>query len=277
MAIIKQDVPQPHGKFDKIEVSIETLTIEQMGKALEGKAELQRGIKSWHRAKLVDDASCGQFWFNGSSIVFDDNGKLIDGQHRLSALVSAGVTRPLLVVRGVSSKSYVVIDSGVGKSIGDFFKFKGIPNANASAAAARWILRYKNSNKGVIFHTSLVGRKDTMDTYLDYSDEIGDGLKRTRGISAFLGSASMGSALWVIISEAYGEELALAFFGSLEAGIGKPAITKLRKSIATDNNRARRQIPPDNRFCSVLEASLVYAKGTARKLIRPSVQKIPSL
>ena len=43
----------------------------------------------------------GEWKLNGKSICFDWNGRLLNGQHRLSAVVRSGVPLTTLVVRGL--------------------------------------------------------------------------------------------------------------------------------------------------------------------------------
>ena len=47
------------------------------------------------------DMRSGSWDLNGQAIVLDENGLLLDGQHRLLAIIESGVTLPMLVVRGM--------------------------------------------------------------------------------------------------------------------------------------------------------------------------------
>ncbi len=47
------------------------------------------------------DMKRGLWAFNHQGICFDEEGNLLDGQQRLSAIVLSGETVPLLVVRGI--------------------------------------------------------------------------------------------------------------------------------------------------------------------------------
>ena len=52
-------------------------------------------------AAYAEDMKRGNFFLNGESIVIDANGDLKDGQHRLLAIIKAGVSIYMMVVRGV--------------------------------------------------------------------------------------------------------------------------------------------------------------------------------
>ena len=43
----------------------------------------------------------GKWRLNGKTICFDSTGRLLNGQHRLSAVVRSGVTLTTVVVRGL--------------------------------------------------------------------------------------------------------------------------------------------------------------------------------
>ena len=92
--------------------------------------------------KLVNDIKAGRWVFNGESIKFDKNGCLIDGQHRLAAIVESGVALPLLVVNNLDTHSQQTIDIGRARTTADMVRLLQIPNPNVIAAAANVIIRF---------------------------------------------------------------------------------------------------------------------------------------
>lgn len=65
---------------------------------------------------------------NGETITFDKYGRLVDGQHRLKAVLLSGVTVPMLVVRGVEPKVYPTINTGRGRLPADVLNTKAAGN-----------------------------------------------------------------------------------------------------------------------------------------------------
>lgn len=56
----------------------------------------------WHRVEaFANDMRAGAWKLTHQGVAFDEEGRLIDGQHRLQAVVHAGVTVRMLVLRGV--------------------------------------------------------------------------------------------------------------------------------------------------------------------------------
>lgn len=72
------------------------------------------------------DMANREWELNGESIKFDKNGRLIDGQHRLLAIIKAGVSVQTLVVRGLEPKTIYTQDTGRRRTLKDAFDVEGI-------------------------------------------------------------------------------------------------------------------------------------------------------
>lgn len=78
-----------------------------------------RKLRGWWVSALAEAIKRGEWIASHQGIAFTENGRLIDGQHRLSAIVSANIPVEMLVVRGVPENAFKVIDAGVKRSISD--------------------------------------------------------------------------------------------------------------------------------------------------------------
>lgn len=94
----------------------------------------------------ADEMRAGKWMVTGETIKVDRHGGLIDGQHRLNAIIEAGVTLPVLVVRGLDRSVIRVIDTAVRRSAADSLRFAGIaaPNLEAVASVARLAIAREN-------------------------------------------------------------------------------------------------------------------------------------
>lgn len=88
----------------------------------------------------------GLWRLTGQGISFDKSNKLIDGQHRLNAIIRANKAVEMLVVRDVSSDTFDVYDTGKNRSAGDVLSINGVKN---SVKAASIIAAY-NSIKSCV-------------------------------------------------------------------------------------------------------------------------------
>lgn len=81
------------------------------------------------RPKLTErysrDMRFGHWELTPTAIVFDKRGVLIDGQHRLKAIVRAGVPVRLLVCRNANGKSREHLDIGERRTLDDRANIKG--------------------------------------------------------------------------------------------------------------------------------------------------------
>jgi hypothetical protein len=94
--------------------------------------------------RYTKDMAANQFEsLNGETLKVSESGKLVDGQHRLMALVAANATLKFLVVRGVAEESFVTIDSGKSRSVADVVGIAGFVNTHTAVAAARIMIQFQ--------------------------------------------------------------------------------------------------------------------------------------
>lgn len=74
---------------------------------------------------MADDMRHGRWKLNGETIKFSNEGKLIDGQHRLAAVIESGVSIHCLICRDVHISTFETIDTGKKRSAGDVIGMLG--------------------------------------------------------------------------------------------------------------------------------------------------------
>lgn len=77
-----------------------------------------RNLRKNHVKSLANDMKNGNFEITGQTICFDEDGKLIDGQHRLNAVIESNCTVNMLVVRGLKRGTHN-IDVGLKRTTRD--------------------------------------------------------------------------------------------------------------------------------------------------------------
>lgn len=103
----------------------------------------QRPLVREHVQKLVRSMQRGTWRDTSAGIGFDVNGNLMNGQHRLHALIAANVTLEFLVVRGLPVNSIDVEDQGRARTRGEALHSLGMKNWNSAAAIAVILIRLK--------------------------------------------------------------------------------------------------------------------------------------
>lgn len=104
-----------------------------------------RQEKRKHTSSLSEEMSSGRWKENGQPILIAEDGTILDGQHRLKAIISSDFVGNFLVVRGVDKKSKPTIDTGITRGLHDVLQLEGFSYANQTAALVRNILGYENN------------------------------------------------------------------------------------------------------------------------------------
>ena len=81
-----------------------------------------RKISDAHVARLARDMKEGRWGVTHEAIAFDPNGILLDGQHRLWAIIEADRTVTMNVWFNISPQARMVIDSGKSRSMVDVLR-----------------------------------------------------------------------------------------------------------------------------------------------------------
>lgn len=80
------------------------------------------------------DMRNGKWDMNGESIKIDKNGRMIDGQHRMLAVIAADRPVWFTIMRNIEPKTFATIDSGQSRTTGQVFSIKNIKNANTTGS-----------------------------------------------------------------------------------------------------------------------------------------------
>lgn len=103
--------------------------ILQKQKELEivGSTITQRDIDQKKVNVFVNDLKNKEWTFTGDSIKLANNGRLLDGQNRLMAIVQSGVSVPMLVVNSMNESNFTKMDIGKPRNLSDFLKIAKVP------------------------------------------------------------------------------------------------------------------------------------------------------
>jgi hypothetical protein len=90
------------------------------------------------------DIKAGAWQWNGESIKFAADGKLLDGQHRLAAVIAADIPVQMLVVRGLPNETQDTVDGGAKRKFSDVLQLRGEMNYSTLAALLRRIALWES-------------------------------------------------------------------------------------------------------------------------------------
>jgi hypothetical protein len=128
-----------------------------------------RNLRKPYVAHLASLIASGEFFPCVGSISFDVDGRLIDGQHRLSAIVMADAPVKLIVVRNAPTEAQAVIDTGNRRQNADWLTMRKIKYAKLAAAAIKMILDYRD-NPEMDFQNDLKKSRSALEIERFYND-----------------------------------------------------------------------------------------------------------
>jgi hypothetical protein len=133
--------------MNEIYSTIETITPEMAKKYLENNMLNRKLSKSTVRIYMRDIEN--KAWnLNGESIKFTKSGTLIDGQHRLMAIIKTNIPVQTFVTRNLPEDSYTTIDRGKKRALSDALQISGKKNWAALAASLLLLFHYNRFKEG---------------------------------------------------------------------------------------------------------------------------------
>ena len=211
----------------------------------EARSYLRQNSKNRHlnplRVKqLARDMANNAWSLNGETIKFAADGQLLDGQHRLQAIVDAGKQVPILVVRGLDNEAQATTDMGAKRTFGNILQIRGEKHANTLASGTRWAWSIENWGRPP---QGMADRQATVGELLSYLD-ANPGLRDSTQIgvriahSAVRYPQSAATSLHYIMAKRASKEEADLFWTRLRDGdIEGTPIYVLRETLLLDLGR----------------------------------------
>jgi hypothetical protein len=112
-----------------------------------------RSLRTDYVARLADAMRRGEWRVNGEPVQIALDGTLLNGQHRLQAIVDSNVTVPLLVVRDLPTGTQRTMDTGTRRNLSDVLQLHGETDTANLGAVIGLVHRYRtgvrldNSNR----------------------------------------------------------------------------------------------------------------------------------
>ena len=230
---------------------------------------------------LAAEMERGYWQENGESIVFDTFGVLVDGQHRLQAVLNSGYEYLVPVVTGVQAAARPTVDTGVKRSAANNLQMADEPYASLLAATLLLWRGYQAKNVRQMTHPASVAPEDrvSIPRILEYLEEW-PGLReaaresfalRPAGPGRSLVPSSEAAMIWfAIVQSGASRERANEFLGSVLTGYDLAAnspIIGLRRRLI-DQLAPGQRMDKRERIALVLKTWQLWSTGKSRKVIR---------
>lgn len=263
-----------------IDSKVEEVTPQQAALWLEAANIRNRPLQMTRCQAIAGAISRGEWWLNGDAIRFCTSGQLLDGQHRLQAIVLAGKPVKTLVVRGLHPDSFTTIDTNCkSRTAADVLSLAGMKNCNVLASTARLAFGYHKY--GNPYETA--GEKaPSVDQVMEQAmrPEIQAATNAVISYKWCKKYLALGvSAFCFYAFHQYRPDHAVTFFEKLETGAGLEdgsPILQLRDRLVMDNNSTAR-LPAMVKAAFVFKAWRLYLLGANVTYLKSPVTKGVSL
>lgn len=121
---------------------VRVITPEEAARLLEGNTA-NRALKQSHVEFFEEQLKRGEMQLTHQGIAISETGKLLDGQHRLTAIVNTGIAAQLLVAVDLPDQVFPVLDTGRARMASDVISMAGVPDAMTVASGIRSFLLYQ--------------------------------------------------------------------------------------------------------------------------------------
>lgn len=118
----------------KTTASVDRITPD-VAAALLGANQGNRHLRPTVVSRYARDMAAGDWLVNGETIKLSTSGRILDGQHRLAAVVESGATIETFVVRDLPDEVQDTVDRGLPRNIADALRLHGETSANVLAGA----------------------------------------------------------------------------------------------------------------------------------------------
>jgi len=178
-----------------------------------------RTVSKKHVALLADQMAANEFEFVGDPIRFDTAGRLLDGQHRLNAIVESERSQQMVVISNLPPEAQVYMDAGRKRSPGDQMTVAlGIRNGNQAAAVVRTYIQWRD--QVFLSETRKIGIPEIVTWANDHESLLVDATLRARRVASARvpTSVAVSGALYVAAYKINAEDAGI-FWDRLADGV----------------------------------------------------------
>ena len=179
--------------------------------------KLNRPLRHRLVKAYASDIAAGKWQMNGETIKISVDGDLLDGQHRLSAVIDANTPVRMLVIGGLPRDSFHTIDTGMRRSTAQLLAISGKENCSTLAAIGRWLVMLENKTGEGGLRQTQVQPQEVFDALARYPLCAHFAQAHSRkGIRTWLPASA--HAVMVLAAEKYGQEVPDSFLASFGSG-----------------------------------------------------------
>lgn len=243
------------------EMRAEVVTITpEMAEQWLAKNTRNRTLKKSKIEQYARDMEAGHWRLTGEAIKWSYDGRILDGQNRLHAVIRAGKPIRTWVIWGIDPAAQDVMDSGSARTAADALSMAGLKNAKNITAAARIAMAIEEGHKS--FHKKLYSNSEVQEWVMNHIDitEATSVLGQDSRLIPLPSSVRLYCA-WRLMQ--IDRDTAVDFFEQLGSGLGLTAgspVLALRRRLGGNYGAARR-ITPTEQITAVFRTWNAFREG----------------
>ena len=141
-------------QYKDVSVGIEFITPEQAQVYMGHNFKNNRKVVLNNILELEREMKSERFILSDSAICFNTENVLVNGQHRLLAVIKTGLTQPFIVVKNLPDKSKLIMDVGKSRVMSDRITVSGVRITRKDCSIIRHAMARLNNSKGCLLYTS---------------------------------------------------------------------------------------------------------------------------
>jgi hypothetical protein len=236
------------------------------------KMKKNRNVKMRHIQELIQMLRQGEWMLNGETIKFDANGHLVDGQHRLHAILQSGIAAESLVVFGIDPRAFSTIDIGKIRTFGDLAGLLGYENANTLGGALNVLYTILHI-EGERQHVRILPKPFLLEYLKSGHEDLIQSVSKVN-VLRHLAAPSVFAACHYLCAQV-DSEAADRFFMQLHEGVGlevgSPILVLSKKLI--EGRLAKRRYKPVELAVFILKAWNAVQRGQHPQFLKWSVME----
>jgi hypothetical protein len=234
---------------------------------------VNRPLSTANLKKIQVDMKEGRWHEDGGPLRFDKQGAMIDGQHRMWAIVETEMTFNFLVIRGVDFAAMATMDTGKSRSVSDIIGLydpmaKDLTNLAACTTIA---YRWEAGIRGTSLRNFALSNDEVLVFYDENKLALGEAARIGKKVSRHVqGATTQGFSLCAWVFERIDHEDAAFFWERLMDGVGldeDSPIRALRELFLREARSSRPKMRSELAAAFTIKAWNAYREGRAMKVV----------
>lgn len=239
------------------------------------------GIVNYYADQMIR----GNWKLSPEGISIDELGRLIDGQHRLLAVIKSNMTISFVVLKGFKEDVFPTVNTGKSRSVGDVFSIEGIPNSTIISSGIKLYINLKKN-----FNLKITNNRDLHLSNIDlisiYNNDVNlyqDISKKTKSIYSklrlFTTSEIFSYYIFLIREKKYSIDKIDQFFNQFNTYSQNETINNLRNRLIKDKSTKSSKLKPIHKRALFVKTwnAFILDKNIKSLKYNPEIEVFPEL